>query len=243
VCGRTSVLLVIYVRSGVYRQAWDPQRGDWSRLERWLRPQDTPLPLSRRMTARCLDRAACNAYREAKLERQRVRSKVPEDVVPRGLHPDQRATCKWCGEAIYRRNVKGQIVPANARRWHDGREVDPRAAPEPNCLEEYRALKSWRFRDAVGARDKGVCASCGRDVLAEQQREAEARWRADNPEPTWEADHIVPLEDGGEHLMANAQTLCSPCHRRKTAEEATARAARRRQRREDWAMTMELEAG
>lgn len=44
----------------------------------------------------------------------------------------------------------------------------------------------------------------------------------------WDADHIVPLVDGGPNTLANAQTLCLPHHRAKTAAEATNRAARRR---------------
>jgi 5-methylcytosine-specific restriction protein A len=34
-----------------------------------------------------------------------------------------------------------------------------------------------------------------------------------------EVDHIVPLSDGGEHDLANLQTLCTACHRVKTANE------------------------
>ena len=45
----------------------------------------------------------------------------------------------------------------------------------------------------------------------------------------WEVDHIVPLVDGGSHDLDNLQTLCSPCHRAKTAAEATERAARERE--------------
>ena len=30
----------------------------------------------------------------------------------------------------------------------------------------------------------------------------------------------MPLVDGGSHEPSNLQTLCTPCHKRKTAEEA-----------------------
>jgi 5-methylcytosine-specific restriction endonuclease McrA len=37
----------------------------------------------------------------------------------------------------------------------------------------------------------------------------------------WHADHIVPVERGGGLCgLDGMQTLCAPCHRRKTAEEA-----------------------
>ena len=45
----------------------------------------------------------------------------------------------------------------------------------------------------------------------------------------WEADHAVRVADGGGEAAADAvQTLCVPCHRTKTADEARAAAKRRR---------------
>jgi len=41
----------------------------------------------------------------------------------------------------------------------------------------------------------------------------------------WELDHIVPLIDGGGHDLVNLQTLCAPCHRKKSIRENRARAA------------------
>lgn len=34
-----------------------------------------------------------------------------------------------------------------------------------------------------------------------------------------EVDHILPLEMGGESVIANAQVLCRPCHKTKTAKD------------------------
>jgi 5-methylcytosine-specific restriction enzyme A len=46
---------------------------------------------------------------------------------------------------------------------------------------------------------------------------------------TWEADHIVPvIEGGGECDLSNLRTLCLPCHRKVTAELAKRRAAAKR---------------
>lgn len=39
----------------------------------------------------------------------------------------------------------------------------------------------------------------------------------------WEADHIVPVVDGGTHELANLRTLCVPCHRFETAQLARRR--------------------
>jgi len=43
-------------------------------------------------------------------------------------------------------------------------------------------------------------------------------------EPGWHIDHIKRLADGGEHAPRNWMALCVPCHRDKTAREATASA-------------------
>ena len=46
---------------------------------------------------------------------------------------------------------------------------------------------------------------------------------------SWDADHIVPVEQGGAVLgLDNIQTLCSRCHKRKTAQQAAEKAAKRR---------------
>lgn len=39
------------------------------------------------------------------------------------------------------------------------------------------------------------------------------------PEYALEVDHIIPLSELGPDNAANKQTLCVPCHQRKTAEE------------------------
>jgi 5-methylcytosine-specific restriction endonuclease McrA len=37
-----------------------------------------------------------------------------------------------------------------------------------------------------------------------------------------EADHIVPVSQGGGHGLTNLQALCPACHRAKTAREGSA---------------------
>jgi 5-methylcytosine-specific restriction protein A len=56
-----------------------------------------------------------------------------------------------------------------------------------------------------------------------------AREFGDYERHAWEADHIVPvIEGGGQCGLENYRTLCVPCHKRVTAELARRRAARRR---------------
>lgn len=86
------------------------------------------------------------------------------------------------------------------RRWH-----------EP-CVEAYRETWPAAWRKAVLARDGGVCVECPHDT----------------PHDDWQADHILPLIDGGDWTLDNAQTLCPTHHRVKTSAENSARAARRK---------------
>jgi 5-methylcytosine-specific restriction protein A len=78
-----------------------------------------------------------------------------------------------------------------------------------NCRREAWRSRAWTARQAIEYRGDPVCGICGSD------------------NPRWEADHIVPLEDGGEHTMENLQRACDPCHHAKTAAENAARARQR----------------
>lgn len=47
---------------------------------------------------------------------------------------------------------------------------------------------------------------------------------------SFDCDHIIPVaEGGGQCDLANYQSLCHPCHRRKTTEQAKRKAAARRE--------------
>ena len=46
----------------------------------------------------------------------------------------------------------------------------------------------------------------------------------------WQADHIVPVaEGGGESALDNFQTLCVPCHEKKTKQQSEDNERRKRQ--------------
>jgi len=89
------------------------------------------------------------------------------------------------------------------------------------------------LRDAVKRRDHGVCAGCGLDTKSYNGRDwliqhgySPDRWQ----NHLWEADHIIAVVDGGADLgLHNIQTLCVPCHTKKTAELAKRRAQERRE--------------
>ena len=73
--------------------------------------------------------------------------------------------------------------------------------PHPQNQDLPRLRATWsgmrvRVTPLVFARDGYACVACG----------------AGTPP---EVDHIVPLATGGSNEMANLQTLCGPCNRRK----------------------------
>lgn len=98
------------------------------------------------------------------------------------------------------------------------------------CVEEWRIRSNpGHLRQRVLERDGGVCAVCGLDCVAEFRRmqrlrgpaKAKARleWKSGSRKSLWDADHIVPVvEGGGECDLSNLRTLCLRCHRLHTAE-------------------------
>lgn len=58
--------------------------------------------------------------------------------------------------------------------------------------------------------------------------------RTRDTRPGWQNDHIVELVDGGTHTLDNMQTLCIPCHNKKSAKNAGERARVRRHEKDGW---------
>jgi 5-methylcytosine-specific restriction enzyme A len=100
------------------------------------------------------------------------------------------------------------------------------------CVHEWRLRSQPAYlREQVFLRDRGICAACGSDTLAEVKRLRLSRgknrksllnhWglRARKRKSLWDADHILPVvEGGGECDLENIRTLCLRCHRTATAE-------------------------
>lgn len=84
------------------------------------------------------------------------------------------------------------------------------------CVHEHRLRSDPGYvRLKVWERDRGVCAGCGADTMAEIP---ERRRRAKGSGHLWQADHITPVvEGGGECGLDNYRTLCTACHKRETA--------------------------
>jgi 5-methylcytosine-specific restriction enzyme A len=127
--------------------------------------------------------------------------------------------CRWC---------RGPVAPPRRTFCGDG------------CVHEWKVRSSpWYVRQQVKKRDKGVCRLCGFNVVKAHRewtrakpgvgdRVARRAWRV--ARPRWEADHIVPVADGGgECGLDNYRLLCRACHVRVTlawrAQRAVARSA------------------
>jgi 5-methylcytosine-specific restriction endonuclease McrA len=138
---------------------------------------------------------------------------------PRRGEREGPAACRYCGGA----------VPPPGRDWCSDRCRE-------RALHEFSLAHDPAYqRRAVWKRDRGVCARCGRDTLALRRRlqgaqgaqqealyahllhEGYDRHRLDRL-LLWEMDHVVAvIEGGGGTGLENLQTLCIPCHKRKTA--------------------------
>jgi 5-methylcytosine-specific restriction protein A len=100
------------------------------------------------------------------------------------------------------------------------------------CVEQWRLRSDMSYlRERTFERDRGVCAQCATDTTAEwnhikRQRgsarnRALAKWglRSMTRKSLWDADHIVPVVEGGGGCdLENIRTLCLICHRKETDE-------------------------
>jgi 5-methylcytosine-specific restriction protein A len=99
------------------------------------------------------------------------------------------------------------------------------------CVHEWKLRTDPGYlRERVLARDAGVCAKCGVDTIALRRDMRRLDYAArrkllrdwglseNNRKSLWDADHIVPVvEGGGQCDLANMRTLCLKCHRAATA--------------------------
>jgi 5-methylcytosine-specific restriction enzyme A len=122
-----------------------------------------------------------------------------------------RVLCRWCGLEVPTRRF------TFCSDW---------------CVHEWRLRSDPGYlRAEVLQRDRGVCAICQIDTCAaygELRRSRGthrlrllAKWRLKRlkRKTLWDADHILPVvEGGGECDLQNLRTLCLLCHRQQTLE-------------------------
>ncbi|XP_043965895.1 DNA annealing helicase and endonuclease ZRANB3 isoform X1 [Gambusia affinis] len=122
------------------------------------------------------------------------------------------------------------------------------------CQEDFQLRSSQTFmRSCVLEAEQGVCQHCGlkahelflkvRDAPASMRKEMLANtWLAQLPHKQlnemicapvegnfWQVDHIRPVyKGGGQCSLDNLQTLCTVCHKARTAEQARERSQMRK---------------
>lgn len=131
--------------------------------------------------------------------------------------PEGRGLCRLCGVEV----GKGR-----------------RTFCSDDCVHRWKLQTDPGYvRGLVWKRDKGVCAACKRDTDVLQSEVNRAGRYYGRPETRamleslgfkktalyagdfWQADHIQSVAEGGGGTgLENYQTLCTPCHKRKTAE-------------------------
>lgn len=125
--------------------------------------------------------------------------------------PNGRGLCRWCSLEVPR----GRFTFCSAY-----------------CVHEWKLRSQPAYlREQVFLRDLGRCAVCAIDTVAALQQLRRSRgarrqqllqhWAigACRRRSLWDADHIVPvIEGGGECDLENIRTLCLRCHRAATAQ-------------------------
>jgi 5-methylcytosine-specific restriction enzyme A len=135
----------------------------------------------------------------------------------------------WAKRKYLARGPNGRVL---CRRC--GQEVAPprRTFCSDACVHEWRLRTDPAYlRERVLRRDKGVCAICGLNTVALSSALRKLNWRGRQRrcaelgvpigriKSLWDADHVVPVvEGGGECTLENMRTLCIPCHKRATAD-------------------------
>lgn len=132
---------------------------------------------------------------------------VDRKSVPTG--PNGRGLCRWCALEVPR----GRFTFCSEY-----------------CVHEWKLRTQPAYlREQVFERDRGVCAGCGVDSVAAARQLRYSRgarrnallahWglKARTRKSLWDADHILPVaEGGGECDLENIRTLCLRCHRAAT---------------------------
>ena len=137
-------------------------------------------------------------------------------TLPKGRNG--QTLCRWCGLEVPRRRF------TFCSDW---------------CVREWRLRTDPGYlREQVFLRDHGICSACQADTHAaylELKRSRGthrlkllARWGLGrlNRRTLWDADHILPVaEGGGECDLENIRTLCLLCHRQRHTRRYQSRTA------------------
>jgi hypothetical protein len=140
-----------------------------------------------------------------------------------------------------RTKAGGWVRPADLERGESGRPLcrwcraetpsRRRTFCSEACVHEWKLRTySGYLREQVFRRDAGVCAQCAINTVTLRKdlrrfdfaarRKFLKEWGVTEKsrKSLWDADHIVPVaEGGGQCDLSNMRTLCLKCHRAATA--------------------------
>ena len=116
---------------------------------------------------------------------------------PNSYYVQEKGICRWCGKKIIENKVHNK-----RKTWHQ------------DCATDYMIIfHPTEARKHIWKRDKGKCNDCGEQCTRR----------------TWDLDHVKPLMeqkgikgnklDWSYYKLQNMQTLCRPCHKKKTKQD------------------------
>ena len=116
---------------------------------------------------------------------------------PNSYYVQEKGICRWCGKKIIENKVHNK-----RKTWHQ------------DCATDYMIIyHSTEARKHIWKRDKGKCNDCGEQCTRRG----------------WDLDHVKPLMeqkgikgnklDWTYYELNNMQTLCRPCHKKKTKKD------------------------
>ncbi|AYV77514.1 MAG: HNH endonuclease [Dasosvirus sp.] len=138
-----------------------------------------------------------------------------------------------------RGRIHPSVLPINDEgfrmcRYCNGNIYPPRRTfCSDTCVHEYRIRTDGKYlREQVFRRDNGICNICGIDtkeianlILSSREEDREKIMKLYNinknrkvmwwnAKSLWDADHIVPVKNGGGACgIENIRTLCPCCHK------------------------------
>jgi hypothetical protein len=140
------------------------------------------------------------------------------------IYERDRAVCALCD----------LDTEALAQRYRDATERDKAASQKYQCNQCEHVGTTHPCEECGGRLQRTVeCFDARADVTREASRMGFKSVEFVNlmhaKQSLWVADHVMPINDGGDDDPdTNGRTLCVPCNRRVTAEQARQRAAARR---------------